>query len=116
MRASTIGREGGAGGGSDDEPKAKKKKTQAAAKGPKGPTQLPQRPPPVPACPKNGGLVHIESWNVNGVRAFIRKDGCALLSRDGADIVCLQETKISEETKFDKSAGEEMKGKVSVCA
>jgi hypothetical protein len=105
----------GAGGGSEDEPKAKKKKTQAVAKGPKGPTQLPQRPPPVPACPKNCGLVHVESWNVNGVRAFIRKDGCALLSRDGADIVCLQETKISEETKFDKSAGGEMKGKVRLC-
>jgi len=39
----------------------------------------------------------ILSWNVNGVRAAERKGFLAWLAGSGADIVCLQETKIQEE-------------------
>jgi exodeoxyribonuclease-3 len=33
------------------------------------------------------------SWNVNGLRAALRKDGFAFLRRQDADILCLQETR-----------------------
>lgn len=36
------------------------------------------------------------SWNVNGIRAVLRKNFLEWLSDTDADIVCLQETKISE--------------------
>lgn len=39
----------------------------------------------------------ILSWNVNGVRAAERNGFLAWLAGSGADIVCLQETKIQEE-------------------
>ncbi len=37
----------------------------------------------------------IVSWNVNGLRALLQKDGLARLEAEDADIVCLQETKAS---------------------
>ena len=36
------------------------------------------------------------SWNVNGIRACIKKDFCASFEKLGADIFCLQETKVQE--------------------
>ena len=36
-------------------------------------------------------------WNVNGIRAAYRKDLGGLLRQDGADIICLQETKATPE-------------------
>ena len=35
----------------------------------------------------------IISWNVNGLRAVLRKDFLGYLSKEGPDILCLQETK-----------------------
>lgn len=37
--------------------------------------------------------MHIISWNVNGLRANIKKGGFDWLLNSGADIICLQETK-----------------------
>lgn len=37
------------------------------------------------------------SWNVNGLRAVLKKGFEDFLKRCGADVVCLQETKISED-------------------
>jgi exodeoxyribonuclease-3 len=37
------------------------------------------------------------SWNVNGIRAAVRKGFWSWLADDGADIVCLQETRIQPE-------------------
>ncbi len=37
------------------------------------------------------------SWNVNGLRAAIKKDFEASISKINADVVCLQETKISDD-------------------
>lgn len=37
--------------------------------------------------------MHLVSWNVNGIRALIRKGGDAWLRACGADIICLQETR-----------------------
>lgn len=37
------------------------------------------------------------SWNVNGIRAVLKKDFLGWLERSGADIVCLQETKARPE-------------------
>jgi exodeoxyribonuclease-3 len=37
--------------------------------------------------------VHLVSWNVNGVRALVRKGGDRWLRRCGADVICLQETR-----------------------
>ena len=34
------------------------------------------------------------SWNVNGVRAALKKGLCGFLERSGADVVCLQETRV----------------------
>lgn len=36
-------------------------------------------------------------WNVNGIRAAYKKGLSALLAEDGADIICLQETKATPE-------------------
>lgn len=48
------------------------------------------------------------SWNIAGLRAWLKKDGLGYISREDADIVCLQETKCTakeipgEVTKIDK--------------
>lgn len=34
-------------------------------------------------------------WNVNGIRAAYKKDLARLIAEDGADVICLQETKAS---------------------
>jgi AP endonuclease-1 len=39
----------------------------------------------------------IVSWNVNGIRANIKKNGVNDIKKQNADIICLQETKCSEE-------------------
>lgn len=39
----------------------------------------------------------IISWNVNGIRAVIKKDFTESFNRMGADILCLQETKAQDE-------------------
>lgn len=39
----------------------------------------------------------IVSWNVNGIRAVIKKSGLNALKTEDADIICLQETKCSDE-------------------
>ncbi len=37
--------------------------------------------------------MHLVSWNVNGIRALVRKGGDAWLRACGADVICLQETR-----------------------
>ncbi len=37
--------------------------------------------------------MHLVSWNVNGIRACVRKGGDQWLRRCGADVICLQETR-----------------------
>jgi len=37
--------------------------------------------------------VHLVSWNVNGIRACLRKGGGEWLATCGADLICLQETR-----------------------
>lgn len=37
--------------------------------------------------------MHLVSWNVNGLRACLRKGGGAWLAGCGADVICLQETR-----------------------
>ncbi|HQN75807.1 MAG TPA: exodeoxyribonuclease III [Methanomassiliicoccales archaeon] len=37
--------------------------------------------------------LHLLCWNVNGIRAAYKKDLDRLLRQDGADVICLQETK-----------------------
>jgi len=39
----------------------------------------------------------ILSWNVNGIRAVLKKGFADFLSQTNHDIVCLQETKISSD-------------------
>jgi len=41
--------------------------------------------------------VHIVSWNVNGLRACLRKGGGEWLAGCGADVICLQETRAMPE-------------------
>lgn len=38
----------------------------------------------------------ITSWNVNGIRANLKKDGLKWMMADQADVICLQETKCSD--------------------
>ena len=40
---------------------------------------------------------HLISWNVNGLRAATKKGFREFIAESGADVVCLQETKISED-------------------
>ena len=39
--------------------------------------------------------MRIVSWNVNGIRAVVKKDFIALMLATEADVICLQETKAS---------------------
>lgn len=41
-------------------------------------------------------IIKIYTWNVNGVRAILRKGFMDWLDKSGGDIICLQETKIQE--------------------
>jgi exodeoxyribonuclease-3 len=43
----------------------------------------------------------IISWNVNGIRAILKKNFLEFLSSEKPDILCLQEVKIAENTKND---------------
>jgi exodeoxyribonuclease-3 len=45
----------------------------------------------------------ILSWNVNGIRAIAKKGMLDWLVKDGADIICLQETKVFEPQELDPS-------------
>ena len=38
----------------------------------------------------------IISWNVNGLKSLLSKNGMSVLKSFGADIICLQETKVSD--------------------
>ena len=40
---------------------------------------------------------HLISWNVNGLRAAIKKGFREFIAASGADVICLQETKISDD-------------------
>jgi exodeoxyribonuclease-3 len=42
-------------------------------------------------------LLKIVSWNVNGIRAVLRRDGFSFLRRHRPDILCLQETRATAE-------------------
>jgi exodeoxyribonuclease-3 len=41
-------------------------------------------------------MLRIISWNVNGLRSVVKKGFLAWLQASGADIVCLQETRVDE--------------------
>ena len=41
--------------------------------------------------------MRIVSWNVNGIRAVVKKDFIALMLATEADVICLQETKAQDE-------------------
>ncbi len=47
--------------------------------------------------------MRIISWNVNGIRSIARKGMLDWLVKDGADIICLQETKVFEPADLDES-------------
>ncbi len=44
--------------------------------------------------------MEIVSWNVNGLRAAIRNGAIDWIKKEGADIVCIQETKLSNEIEI----------------
>lgn len=46
---------------------------------------------------KGGNGVKLISWNVNGLRAALKKDFLAYLAEEAPDILCVQETKAMEE-------------------
>ncbi|MFN6089254.1 MAG: endonuclease/exonuclease/phosphatase family protein [Cyclobacteriaceae bacterium] len=43
------------------------------------------------------GKLHLVSWNVNGVRAIMKKDFLTSVKAMSPDILCLQETKAAKE-------------------
>jgi exodeoxyribonuclease III len=45
--------------------------------------------------------MRILSWNVNGFRAIVKKGMFDWLMKDGADIICLQETKVFDPQELD---------------
>lgn len=45
--------------------------------------------------------MNIISWNVNGIRAIMKKDFLGFLTTEKPEILCLQEVKISESSKDD---------------
>ncbi|HUI92050.1 MAG TPA: exodeoxyribonuclease III [Chitinivibrionales bacterium] len=47
--------------------------------------------------------MRILSWNVNGIRAVAKKGMLDRLVKDGADIICLQETKVFDPQELDES-------------
>ena len=49
------------------------------------------------AVPSVADSLWLLSWNVNGLRAVLRKGGFDFLRRQDADILCLQETRVTAE-------------------
>ncbi len=47
--------------------------------------------------------MRILSWNVNGIRAIAKKGMLDWLINDGADVICLQETKVFDPQELDPS-------------
>jgi exodeoxyribonuclease-3 len=47
------------------------------------------------AVPSVGDSLWLLSWNVNGLRAVLRKKGFGFLRRQDVDVLCLQETRAS---------------------
>ncbi|KAL3881871.1 hypothetical protein ACJMK2_028262 [Sinanodonta woodiana] len=41
--------------------------------------------------------IKIASWNINGIRAWVKKDGMSYLKNEKPDILCVQEVKCDEE-------------------
>ncbi|PNJ36144.1 APEX1 isoform 6, partial [Pongo abelii] len=82
------------------EPEAKKSKTtakkndkEAAGEGP----ALYEDPPDQKTSPSGKpATLKICSWNVDGLRAWIKKKGLDWVKEEAPDILCLQETKCSE--------------------
>jgi exodeoxyribonuclease III len=52
--------------------------------------------------PQSRNLVKLVSWNVNGLRAAMKKDFLASLQKLGADALAIQETKIHQEQLVDE--------------
>lgn len=52
--------------------------------------------------------MHLVSWNVNGLRAVLKKDFLSILDDMDADVLCLQETKAQEDQVHE--ALDELKG------
>jgi exodeoxyribonuclease-3 len=46
-------------------------------------------------------LLHLVSWNVNGIRAIIKKGFLESVSAMAPDVICLQETKASDEDSLE---------------
>ncbi|MHC1682173.1 MAG: exodeoxyribonuclease III [Clostridiaceae bacterium] len=44
----------------------------------------------------------IYSWNVNGLRAVLKKDFLQWISKESPDVLCIQETKLQEDTLVDE--------------
>lgn len=53
--------------------------------------------PPSAMTRRNARAMRILSWNVNGIRAVEKKGFLEWFTRESPDVLCLQETKISEE-------------------
>ncbi len=45
---------------------------------------------------------HILSWNVNGIRAVIRKGFLTFLKKQKPDFLCVQEIKISDKARHEE--------------
>lgn len=45
-------------------------------------------------------MLRIATWNINGIRSFTKEKFQEALSQIDADIVCLQETKITRKFSF----------------
>ncbi|KAL5009504.1 hypothetical protein ScPMuIL_011809 [Solemya velum] len=46
--------------------------------------------------------IKVVSWNINGIRAWLEKDGLAYIEREDPDIMCVQETKCALDQIPDK--------------
>lgn len=79
-----------------NEPKAKKAKTT-----PEGSTAVtaPTDDFSSDAKTSNGNKWNLKiiSWNMNGIRACMAKDGFSILTKEDPDVLCIQETKCTED-------------------
>nr|XP_056719004.1 DNA-(apurinic or apyrimidinic site) endonuclease [Euleptes europaea] len=80
----------------EPEPKKAKKGGAKAEKEPDGPIMY-QDPPDKLSSPSGKKYtVKITSWNVDGIRAWVKKKGLEWVREEDPDVLCLQETKCAE--------------------
>lgn len=83
-------------GAEPEQKKAKKKGSKKDEKGADGPILYEDHPEKQTTASGKKWNLKVASWNVDGIRAWFKKNGLEWVREENPDILCLQETKCGE--------------------